>query len=60
MYTAVTKRPKGGSTDDTEAAPPIPPHTVEELYTAFMKKPKGNAEDEEEAPPIPPHMVDEN
>ena len=26
--------------DDTEAAPPIPPYTVEELYTAVMKKPR--------------------
>ena len=62
LYTEVTKKPKDSSTDsdDTEAAPPIPPHTVEELYTAVMKKPKGNAEDKEEAPPIPPYTVEEN
>ena len=42
--------------DDKETAPPIPPHTVEELYTAVMKKPKGNEEDEKEAPPIPPYI----
>ena len=34
LYTEVMKKPKDGSADDTEAAPPIPPHTVEELYTA--------------------------
>ena len=62
LYTEVTKKLKDSSTesDDTEAAPPIPPHTVEELYTAIMKKPKGNTEDKEETPPIPPYTVDEN
>ena len=62
LYTEATKKPKDSSIefDDTEAAPPIPPHTVKELYTAVMKKPKGNAEDKEEAPPIPPYIVKEN
>ena len=47
-------------TDDEEEAPPIPAHTVEELYTAVVKKPKAStAEDEEEAPPVPPYTVDE-
>ena len=61
LYTEVTKKPKDNSTesDDTEAAPPIPPHTVEELYTAVMKKPKGNTEDNL-APLIPPYTVEEN
>ena len=40
--------------------PPLPPHTVEELYTAIVKKPsKSNAVDEEEAPPISPHTDEE-
>ena len=56
LYTAVTKN---GSTDNIEAAPPIPPHTVEELYTAVMKMPKENAEDGDKAPPIPPYTVEE-
>ena len=62
LYTEVTKEPKDSSTesDDTEAAPPIPPHTVEELYTAVMKNPKESAEDIEETPPIPPYTVEEN
>ena len=54
LYTAVMKKPKDGSADDTEIAPPIPPHTVEELYTAVMKIPKGSTKNKEEAPPIPP------
>ena len=37
-----------------------PPHTVEELYTAVKKKPKGSElKDEEETPLIPPHTVEE-
>ena len=37
-----------------------PPHTVEELYTAVKKKPKGSVpKDEKETPPIPPHTVEE-
>ena len=40
LYTAVMKKPR-----DTETAPPIPPHTVEELYTVVVKTPKGKAED---------------
>ena len=57
-YTAVRmKQPKYASADDTQTAPPIPPHTVEELYTAVMKKPNSGAEDEEEAPPIPPYTA---
>ena len=53
---AAMKKPKDNS---TEVAPPLPPHTVEELYTAVMKKPKESTEDEEEAPPIPPYTVKE-
>ena len=35
-------------------------HTIEELYTAVKKKPKGSEpKDEEETPPIPPHTVEE-
>ena len=55
LYTAVTKKQKDSSAVDTETAPPIPPHTVEELYTAVIKKPNSGAEDEGEAPPIPPY-----
>ena len=37
-----------------------PPHTIEELYTAVKKKPKGTIpKNEEETPPIPPHTVEE-
>ena len=57
LYTAVMKNPKDSSADDSETAPPIPPHIVEELYTAVMKKPNSGAEDEEEAPPIPPYTA---
>ena len=36
------------------------PHTIEELYTAVKKKPKGSVpKDEEETPPIPLHTVEE-
>jgi hypothetical protein len=37
---------------------PIPPQTVEELYAAIQKKPKGNGEDEKEAPPIPSYTME--
>ena len=42
-------------------APQIPPHTIEDLYTAVMKKTKGDSIDSETdgAPPIPPHTVDD-
>ena len=60
LYTAVMDKSNDGSTDDIETAPPIPPHTVEELYTAVMKTPKGNVEDEKEAPPIPPYTIEQN
>ena len=60
LHTAVMDKSNDGSTDGTETAPPIPTHTVEELYTAVMKTPKGNAEDEKEAPPIPPYTIEEN
>ena len=39
LYAAAITKPK-----DTETAPPIPPHTVEELYTAVVKTPKGKEE----------------
>ena len=60
LYTAVMKKPKKGSVND-EVVPSIPPHTIEELYTAVNKKSNGNTmEDVEEAPPIPPHTVDDS
>ena len=36
-------------------------HTIEELYTAVKKKPKGSEpkDDQEETPSIPPHTVEE-
>ena len=71
LYTAV-KKPKVDEPKGEEKAPPIPPHTVEELYTAVQKKPKSRsstdsnkdetplADDTETAPPIlPPHSVEE-
>ena len=61
LYTTVMKKPKKISAND-EVVPPIPPHTVEELYTAVHKKRVGKAmvqEDEEEAPPIPPLAVED-
>ena len=42
--------PKGSDSKDEEETPPIPPHTVEELYTAVEKKPKSNADENKEAP----------
>ena len=39
---------KGHAVEDEEIAPQIPPHTVEKLYTAVMKKPKGSANQSEE------------
>jgi hypothetical protein len=45
--------------DPEEVAPPIQSYTVEELYTAVVKKPKESVTDDgEEAPPIPPYTVD--
>ena len=38
LYTAVKKKPKGSAAEDEEEAPPLPPHTVEELYTAVQKR----------------------
>ena len=36
------------------------PHTIEELYTAVKRKPKGSIpKNEEKTPPIPPHTVEE-
>jgi hypothetical protein len=47
------KKPKqDGLVDVTDTAPAISQNTVEELYTAIMKKPKGNAEDEKKVSPI--------
>ena len=34
LYTAVVKKPKCNQAEDT---PPLPPHTVEDLYTAVEK-----------------------
>ena len=44
-----------------EEAPPIPPHTVEELYAAVQKKPKhrSNADGDKDDHNIPPHTVEE-
>ena len=53
LYIAVKKK----SAEDEEEVPPLPPHTVEELYTAVKKEPKGSTA--EEAPPLPPHTVEE-
>ena len=59
LYTVVKKKPKRSPAKD-DNAPPITPHTVEELYTAVNKIPKVRAAtNEEEAPPIPPHTVEE-
>ena len=59
LYTAVMKKPKESSVNN-EVVPPIPPHTIEEMYTAVQKTPMGNTmEDEEGAPPIPPHTVED-
>ena len=46
---------KKNSKDKGENEEVTPSHTVEEPYTAVMKK--ESAEDEEEAPPIPPYMA---
>ena len=66
MYTAVRKKAKEfeSATIATfeEAAHTIPLHTVEELYTDVLKKPKASCrktDDEVEAPPVPPHTVEE-
>ena len=48
------KKPNDNSaTDDAEASPLIPPHTVEELYTTVQKC--SATKSEEEAPTIPPY-----
>ena len=53
------KKPKE-NLENGAKVPSIPPYTIEELYTAIHKKPKGNTmEDEEEAPPISPHVVED-
>ena len=54
------KKPKNDpvTDNDTEAVPPIPPHTIEELHTAVQKG-SCTAKNEEEAPPIPPHTVED-
>ena len=38
LCTAVKKNPKGSAAEDEEEAPPLPPHTVEELYTTVQKR----------------------
>lgn len=43
--------------DNAEAPPPIPPHTVEELYTDVWNS--SVTMDEEEPPPIPPHSMED-
>ena len=60
LYTAIMKSPKC-SADKDEEAPPIPPHTVEELYTAVARKSgKWSLTDiKEDAPPITPYKVED-
>ena len=60
MYAVVNKKQRRMKISEEEEAPPIPPHTGEELYTAVMKKPKvSTAEDiEEEYQTIPTHTVE--
>ena len=53
LYTAVKKK----QAEDEEEVPPLPPRTVEELYTAIKKEPKGSTAGE--APPLPSHTVEE-
>ena len=57
LYKTIMKSPID---DSTEAAPPLPPYTVEELHTTVQKKTKESAEVEEKAPPIPPYTMEEN
>ena len=61
LYTAVKKKEKVGEPKDEEEAPPIPPHTVEELYAAVQKKPKrrSNANGNKDDHNIPPHTEEE-
>ena len=54
LYTIVKKKSKIRATKNEEEAPPVPPHTVEQLYTAVQKKPMVH---DKAAPPIPPHAV---
>ena len=44
------KKPKGSELKDEEETPPIPPHTVEELYIAVEKRPKSSVDENKEAP----------
>ena len=37
MYAVVNKKPKKKGDKEQEAAPPIPEHTIEALYTAVQK-----------------------
>ena len=55
MYAVVNKRRKSQISEE-EKAPPIPPHTVEELYAAVNKTPDDNAT--EKVPPIPSHTLE--
>ena len=57
LYTAVKKKPKDNTADNKEKIlPPLPPCSVEELYTAVAK---GGTTKEEGAPQIPPHTVED-
>ena len=61
LYTAVKKNAKGSVMEEEDGAPQIPPHTIENMYTAVMKKPKGDSIESgtDGAPPIPPYTVDD-
>ena len=58
MYAVVNKKRKKDDHEDADA-PPVPPHTVEELYTAVVKTPKVKATDEHKALqlPLPTHNI---
>ena len=51
------RKPKANAEDKEQT--PLP-DSVEELYTAVVKKPKGNVGDEDKTPPIPPYSVEEH
>ena len=61
LYTEVMKNPYDNpvTLDGAEAPPSIPPHIVEELYTADSVWKCNVTMDEEEPPPIPPHSVED-
>ena len=58
LYAAVKKNVKGSAMEEEEGAPQIPPHTIEELYTAVVKKPKISETDNAPSS-IPSHSIEE-